>query len=72
MAEFNRGTPPFRGDLGPNLPLSRGPAIGWQVGLDGNADPVNVMDNPVPRQEPGRPGQQPTLSGAQFAPGLRK
>lgn len=81
MAEFKRGTPlrqaqggpppipppPQGGQLQPGSPLSPGPVIGWMQGADGNPDPLNIMDRPVPIQTPGRGGRQPTLSGAENA-----
>jgi hypothetical protein len=74
MATFNRGTPPPipPPPVGGQVALGPGPVIGWQQGLNGDADPANVMDRPVPKVEPGRGGRQPTLSGAENAPGIRK
>lgn len=64
--------PPVGGQIQPSPPLSPGPPIGFQLGADGAIDPLNVRDLPVPRQEPGRPGRQATLSGAENAPGIKK
>jgi hypothetical protein len=68
MAEFNRGVappiPPPPYGTQPPLELS-GPRGGFQLGADGSVDPLNVADLPVPRQERGRGGRQPTLSGAE-------
>jgi hypothetical protein len=50
--------------------LDIGPVIGSQRGFDGNPDPLHVV-TPVPPIAPtGRGGRQPSLSGAQNAPGL--
>lgn len=75
---LNRGTPPlippppFGGGMQPYSAMTPGPPIGFQVGADGNPDPLNVGDLPVRRVEPGRGGRQPTLSGTEFTPGIRK
>lgn len=75
MAQFNRGVPPAvpPPPVGGQGSLQPGPVIGWMMGADGNPDPLNLADVPVPKVEPGRGGNnQLTLSGAQNAPGLRK